>query len=48
MQHKWTDEELFDTVYAYVDMLKKQNNNLKFVKSNYYKYLSEKHNRTQN
>lgn len=48
MQQEWTDEELFYSVSAYVDMLRKQNDNLKFVKSNYYKYLSEKHNRTKN
>lgn len=48
MQQEWTDEELFDAVSAYIDMLKKQKYNLKFVKSNYYKYLSIKHNRTPN
>ncbi len=37
MQKKWTDEELMDAVKAYLDMLYKQNNNISFVKKEYYK-----------
>ncbi len=47
MQNKWTDEELMDAVKAYLDMLYKQNNNISFVKKEYYKYLSAQYSRTE-
>lgn len=47
MQNKWIDEELMDAVKAYLDMLYKQNNNISFVKKEYYKYLNARYGRTE-
>ena len=47
MQTKWTDEELLASVKVYLDMLNKQNNNISFVKKEYYKNLSNTFNRTE-
>lgn len=47
MADKWTDEELLASVEAYLDMLNKYNNNIKFIKKEYYEKLSERFNRTE-
>ena len=46
MQEKWTDEELRDSVRAYLDMLYKHSNGISFTKKHYYEELANKYNRT--
>lgn len=46
MSNEWTDEELYDAVAAYVDMLHKQQEGLSIIKKHYYEALSDKHGRS--
>ncbi len=46
MNKKWTEEELSDTVNAYIDMWYKQQLNIPFIKKSYYKKLHEKYGRS--
>lgn len=43
----WTDEELFDSAKAYLEMLRKEEAGEKYVKKDYYRKLSHKHGRTE-
>ena len=46
MSAEWSDDELRESVEAYVDMLRKHHTGVPFSKKNYYKRLSEKYGRT--
>ena len=43
----WSDEELFDSVKAYAEMLYKERKGEKYIKKEYYRELSEKYGRTE-
>lgn len=46
MSEKWTEDELQASVAAYVDMLKKERQSMRFTKKDYYAALSEQFGRT--
>ena len=47
MPKRWTDDEFYDSVAAYVDMFLKQQLGLSFTKSHYYEELSKKYGRSK-
>ena len=46
MIRKWSNDELKDSINAYLDMQNLLNSNQKIVKKDYYRKLSLKHDRT--